>query len=234
MGLKADLEGEVKAIFGDEWETRKGEKVPEPGELRLNSNDAVTLDATVLYADIASSTDLVDARDADFAAEVYEAYLRCAARIIKDEAGTITAYDGDRVMAVYIGGLKNTSAVRAALKINYAVQEIITPLLKKQYGDETYKLRQVVGIDTSELWIARIGVRNNNDLVWVGRAANYAAKLCSMNGTPRTYITEDVYRMMKDEVKHSGKDKTPMWKQVNWPARPNITVYGSTWWWRVD
>ena len=66
--------------------------------------------------------------------------------------------------------------------INYAVRTIINPLLKKQYPDTTYQLKHVIGIDTGELFIARIRVRSDNDLVWIGQAANYAAKLCSLIG----------------------------------------------------
>jgi class 3 adenylate cyclase len=51
-----------------------------------------------------------------FAAEIYKTFLHCAAKIIRSEDGVITAYDGDRIMAVFIGNAKNTSAVRAALK----------------------------------------------------------------------------------------------------------------------
>src|SRR5260370_31674604 len=126
---------------------------------------------------MADSTDLVDGHEPHFAAEIYKAYLRCAARIIKHEQGTITAYDGDRVMAVFLGNSKNTSAVRSAQMINYTIQAIINPSLKKQYPNTTYQLKYVIGVDTSELFVARIGVRNDNDLVWVGRAANYAVKL---------------------------------------------------------
>jgi len=93
-------------------------------------------------------------------------------------------------MAVFLGEAQSTSAVRSALKINYVVQEIINPLLKKQFPNTTYELKHVVGVDTSELFVARIGVKNDYDLVWVGRAANYAAKLCSLNGKYATYISQ--------------------------------------------
>lgn len=63
------------------------------------------------------------------AAEVYKTYLRCASQIIRDEGGTITAYDGDRVMAVFAGENKDTTAVRTALKINHAVQLILRPAI---------------------------------------------------------------------------------------------------------
>lgn len=124
MALKEDLQADVKKIFADSWTTRNGTTVPDPSTVQLG-NDAVNLDATILYADLDGSTNLVDTETATFAARIYKAYLKVAAKIIRAEGGVITAYDGDRIMAVYIGSSKNTSAVRAALKINYAVQRII-------------------------------------------------------------------------------------------------------------
>src|SRR5438128_1808394 len=95
MTLKADLESEVKKIFTSSWKERDGRVVPGPKDLSLE-NDAVKLQATVLYADMADSTDLVEHHRRPFAAEIYRAYLRCTARIIKNRQGSITAYDGDR------------------------------------------------------------------------------------------------------------------------------------------
>src|SRR3989442_15663766 len=94
----------------------------------------------------------------------------------------------------------------------------------------TYQLKHVIGVDTSELFIARVGGRNDNDLVWVGRAANYAAKLCSMNGEYSTYITGKVFDSMSNDVKYGGKDNnSPIWKKDVWKARNGMRIYGSTW-----
>jgi class 3 adenylate cyclase len=228
MTFKTDLEKEVREIFACQWKERKGRAVPEPEALSL-SNDAVKLKATVLYADMADSTNLVDNHEHFLAAEIYKTYLRCAATIINSEKGTVTAYDGDRVMAVFLGDLKNDEAVRAAMKIHFAVNEIINPLLKKQYPKETYQLKHVIGIDTSELFVARIGVKNDNDLVWVGRAANYAAKLCSLNGKYSIYITSDVLASLSNKTKYGGKNNELMWSKEIWRARNHITIYGSNW-----
>ena len=105
MSLGEDLADEVQKIFKEEWSTREGKKVPESADLALG-NDAVKLDGTVLYADLDDSTNLVDYYKPAFAAEIYKAYLNCAAKIIRSEGGVITSYDGDRIMAVYIGGVK--------------------------------------------------------------------------------------------------------------------------------
>ena len=152
MALKEELEAAVGKIFRESWTERDGQIVPSPESIRLG-NDAVKLVGTVLYADMADSTQLVDDYKPTFAAEIYKSYLTCAATIIKSEGGTITAYDGDRIMAVFIGDLKNSAAARTALKINGAVQNIINPALSKQYPQASYTVGHHVGIDTSTIFL---------------------------------------------------------------------------------
>jgi class 3 adenylate cyclase len=227
MGLSDDLKSEVGKIFRSQWSIRDGEVVPDTPNLKLD-NDAVKLGGTVLYADIDGSTNMVDSKTAQFAAEVYKTYLLCASRIIRSEGGVITAYDGDRVMAVFIGSAMNTSAVRCGLKIKAAVREIINPGIKEQYSSD-FELKQVVGVDTSELLVARTGIRGANDLVWVGRAANYAAKLSSISEQPySTFISKTVYDNMNKEVKFTNGQN--MWEEGTWHGN---TVYRSSWYWSI-
>src|SRR4051812_48733261 len=118
MTLHEELARYARKTHADSWSKRKGLKVPEPEELALG-NDAVLIEGTVLYADLAESTTLVKRYYNWIAAEVYKNYLYCAGRVIRARDGVITAYDGDRIMAVFIGGQKDTNAAKAALQINY-------------------------------------------------------------------------------------------------------------------
>lgn len=88
-----------------------------------------------------------------------------------------------------------------------------------------FNIKQAVGIDTSPLLVARTGIRGANDLVWVGRAANIAAKLCSLReGNYATYITNDVYAATEASVRtNNGK---LMWESHPQTVR-NLTVYRS-------
>ena len=230
MALADDLNSQVVQIFRQRWTTRSGRVVPEPDDLALR-NDAVLLEGTVLYADLDESTNLVNKRQPEFAAEVYKAFLGCAARIIRAEGGEITGYDGDRIMAVFIGDYKNTTAARTGLKINYAVSQIINPALKRQYPKVRYAVKHQVGIDASKLFVARTGIRGANDLVWVGRAANYAAKLSARSG-PATQITADVYNRLNDEAK-VGSDGQNMWTQQKALEIGGATIYVSNWRWKI-
>lgn len=231
MALKDDLEKRVKEIFGQQWSTRDGTVVPSDDSIKL-SNDAVKLKATVLYADLADSTKLVDGYKDWFAAEVYKTFLHCAAKIIASEGGTITAYDGDRIMAVYLGDSKNSSAARSALKINWAAKNIVQKEMDAKYTNNTYKLYHVCGIDTSDLFVAKTGIRGANDLVWVGRAANYAAKLAARDHSKATWITASVYNSLSKETKNSSNG-VDMWTKQTWAEMNNATIYSSTYWWSL-
>lgn len=231
MSLKDEIVDQVRNIFRASWTTTDGRVVPEAENVAF-ANAAVELDpATVLYADMSGSTDLVNLRPWQFAAEVYKTFLYCAARIITSEDGTITAYDGDRIMAVFIGNTPNSSAARAALKINYCRIHIISPLLRAQYPDEKYELKHVVGIDRSALRAARTGARGANDLVWVGRAANYAAKLTTLPDSHPTWITDNVYNCLSTDLKTTNG--TPMWDQMVWNAMNSMTIYRTNWHWAL-
>lgn len=233
MALLDDLKSQTGTIFKEKWSNRDGRVVPEPTDLAL-SNDAVSFErATVLYADLTGSTTLVDSKSWQFAGEVYKSYLYCAAKLIRAEDGQITSYDGDRVMGIFIGELQSTRAVRCALRINWAVQNIINPALKTQYPQANYTVRQVIGIDTSALSAARTGVRGGNDIVWIGRAANHAAKLTALKNDGPTWITADVYKMIADDAKFGGSPRRDMWTKYTWNAMNKVEIYASNFWWSI-
>jgi class 3 adenylate cyclase len=230
MALKSDLEDWCYDVFKSVWTTRNGTKVPDEDSKLGLKNEAIEIEGTVLYADMADSTALVDTKTKHRSAEIYKTFLYCAAKIIREYEGVITAYDGDRVMAVFIGGSKNTNAVRAALRIKWAVKNIVIPQMKKVYTDDDYEIKHVTGVDTSKLFVAKTGVRGANDLVWVGRAANHAAKLSALPPT-YTYITKDVYDGMNEEVKvYKGRE---MWEERKWNFNDS-TIYRSSWGWAID
>jgi class 3 adenylate cyclase len=232
MGLKEELREAVAKIIRERWTERTGEVVPEPEDLKLG-NDAVNLDATILYADMAYSTRLVDKETRTRAAEVYKTYMVCAAQIIKNMEATITAYDGDRVMGVFVGGSKNTNAAKTALKINWALREIVNPANKKVYGDSGYELGHVIGIDTSSILACRIGVRNDNDIVWVGRAANYAAKLSGLSSDYPIFITGAVFDKLDRSAKYGGNPERLMWEEREWTDINKMRIYRSNWTWAL-
>jgi adenylate cyclase len=233
--MEGELAAAVDAIIKARWELRDGEVVPKTDDVTLG-NSGVTLDATVLYADLADSTELA-MFDREIAAEVYKAYLIGTTRLIKAAGGEIRSFDGDRVMGVFIGNFKNTSAAKAALRINYFFTHVLEPAFLKFYErlqTSSFRFAQSVGIDTGEIRVARAGVRNANDLIWVGGAPNVAAKLSSIRQPGySTYITEPVFKKLHESVELYGGQS--MWERCTWqkgePYGAGV-IYRSSWWFK--
>jgi class 3 adenylate cyclase len=76
-------------------------------------------------------------------------------------------------------------------------------------------------------------VRGNNDIAWIGRAANHAAKLTSLPHEHSSYITSSVFDQLHDTSKFCEANGTLMWEKVLWTTMENAEIYRSAWWWRV-
>ena len=119
---------------------------------------------------------------------------------------------------------------------NWFFQNAIVAKFKDYYKNSLSNfLGQTVGIDRSLVYISRAGIRMNNDLIWVGRAPNIAAKLSGVRNGYSTLITETVYNTMLDGAKFGGSQNQNMWYSLSWDDGGNYgveTIYGSTWWWK--
>jgi class 3 adenylate cyclase len=228
MGVAADIKSYAEATFRSAWTERDGRVVPEPKDIAL-TNDAIKFEeAAILYADLSGSTKMVDNESWGFAGEVYKTFLDAAARLIRHHDGSITAYDGDRVMGVFLGTSKRTNAAKCGLRINYAVTQILQPAMKAVYTTKDFTIKHSVGVDCTVIRAARTGVRGDNDIVWIGRAANYAAKLADISEWPyATYITKTVYDQMNDDAR-TAANGSAMWEARTWN---NQTIYRSNWYW---
>ena len=83
---------------------------------------AVELDATFLYADLAHSSLMAKELDRRVAARILKAFLATTARLVRTRGGTIVSFDGDRILGVFDGKVKNTAAAKCALQIKHVVQ----------------------------------------------------------------------------------------------------------------
>ncbi|MGJ7442976.1 adenylate/guanylate cyclase domain-containing protein [Aquipuribacter sp. MA13-6] len=233
MSLKDELETSVNDLLAAEWNRQDATTVPATDGVVLK-NGAKDVDATYVYADLAGSTKLAQSTKDWAAAKIIRVYLSTATRILKANGGEIRSFDGDRVMAIFIGASKNTAAAKAGLQINWAIDNLIQPTLDAKWSSLSWKCDHGVGIDTGKAMIVRGGVRGDNDLVSVGSAPNIAAKLSGVRTSgKRVLISAAVYRLLHESAKLGGKAKTDMWTQLGTTSFGGkaVTYYGSNWRW---
>lgn len=233
LSLRKQLSDRSSAIFSSKWTHADARVVPETKSIGLG-NFGKNLTATVLYADLDDSTNLVQNYRREFCAEVYKVFLYFASRLITNHGGSIRSFDGDRVMGVFRTTTPNTDAVKTALKLKWAIDNLAQPTLRKNYPNSKFKIKHTVGIDCSEVLVVRGGVRDYNDLAWIGNAANIAAKLNSLPSDHPTWITHRVFDKLANEGKYGGNPRRLMWDRRSWTAMDNMTVYRSGWHWGID
>ena len=138
------------------------------------------------------------------------------------------------LMGVFMGDSKNSSASNCGREIHWAVRKIIQPAAFKQFksiSDNGIEIRNCSGIDVGEVRAVRSGIRDNNDLIWIGKAASFSAKLSDVRDEGyNTYISSRVYNQLNQAAKFDGNSKN-MWSSTSFVfAEEGETVYKSNNW----
>lgn len=206
MGWKEDLENWVDGHLDTQFEVRDGTVVPSTEN--VTNKQAVKLDAAFLYADLAGSSDLARYCPWETTAKIIRAFLDTSTRLIRAYNGEIRSFDGDRVMGVFVGDSPRRHATRCAREIFYTVENILAPKATKKFqsiSNNNIKLKCGVGVDYGTSRAVRAGIRNSNDLIWIGRPPNMAAKLSDIREYPYSVmIHKDVYDVLEDADKMEG------------------------------
>lgn len=241
MGIRSEIEAEIDLGVSLEWSTSTTETVPDAEDVPLMDGGRY-LDATMLYADLAASTQLAMLLHPEVCARIAKSFLVAACRVIRFHGGRIRSFDGDRVMGVFMGDSMCTKAARVGLELHYYVDHYLRPKFASVYPEialSGLEISHGVGIDVGRVFAVRSGIRRNNDLVWVGRAPNIAAKLAAIRVADyRTFITDDVLERLNTSVHkappdHSSRAGEIMWDWHEWVEAPKAyagRIAASAWW----
>jgi uridylate cyclase len=114
--------------------------------------------------------------------------------------------------------------------MSWAFDNVIVPKLQGAFAKQLagYTLGYTAGIDAGDVWAIRGGVRNDSDLVWVGRAPNLGAKLSGLKTGHRTYITGTLFDRLSADLKVNGAPKRAMWEECTWAEQGKMRVLRSS------
>jgi class 3 adenylate cyclase len=203
MGWTEDIDTWVENHLTTAFEVRTGRVVPTTED--VGNKQAVELDAAFLYADLAGSSDLARHCPWETTAKIIRAFLDASTRLIKAYGGEVRSFDGDRVMGVFMGDSPRVYSTRCAREIFYTVENILGPKATKKFqsvSNNNIKLKCGVGVDFGTSRTVRAGIRNSNDLIWIGRPPNMAAKLSDIREYPYcVFVHKVVYDALGDADK---------------------------------
>lgn len=206
MALLEELNGKIDAYVKQSYEIEETTIIPDTDNPKLTfGNKGLTCEYAFLFMDIRKSSQLHETYGFTKAAKIYQSFHDINVRVIEENSGSVRAFDGDRVMGVFVGGSKNSNAVKAAMQIQWAIRNILNPKLET-------KITCGGGIDYGNILVTKIGKgrnKNNNDLVWIGKADNYASHLANAASNTIIISTNSYNVLIADRKVSDGKN---MWQ----------------------
>ncbi|MEO8720864.1 MAG: hypothetical protein ABI297_05830 [Ginsengibacter sp.] len=216
MTLLDTLQLEIDEVLGITWQINNAEVKPEIEETRL-VNRAFKINGTFLYADLADVPAMTERCSWETTAKIIRAYTNISVRLIQAHGGAISSGGSHRILGIFKGETPNTSAVNCARKIDWMVEKVLNPKADMAFPsirNNKLVIRHSIGIDTSDAWAVRSGSGNSSELIWIGRAPEFAAHLCGISKYPfSVYISRDCFAKLGDisiEV-----DKANIWFRKN-------------------
>lgn len=133
----------------------------------------------VLFVDIRNSVALNNEAYTKTMGRIYTAFTKSVLRAVAYCGGYVRNIIGDRVMVVFPEANCYQNAVDCAITINHIAKYVINPQTKN------HDFTCGIGIDYGTMRCIKVGVEkhgtenyDNKNLVWIGRPANMASRLC--------------------------------------------------------
>lgn len=231
---KKDLEHKVDTLLTEKFSQYDIEDVPDienkPDSKLTHGNTGLAGEFTFLYVDMRGSSTYTDEHRLQTIAKIYKAFHHCMVECVKAFYGNVRSFDGDRILAVFGGNIKENNAIKCAMKMTGCRYDILQPKIKSAFGNDSFSLG--IGIATGNIMVVKAGVgydKNTRDLIWIGDAPNIGAKLSDDAESPYSiYICKDTFGRILDTNRYTYNNgiKTDMWTKANFTFKKStIEIY---------
>lgn len=154
------------------------------------------LKAAVLYNDLKGFSALVAGLPKKKTLCILHAFVSEMTRIASEYGGEVIDCAGDRIMAVFWRPHNNNDRqpIYDALCCGFWMQTVMDRAFKEVLTKKGLpNVSCGIGIDYGDVIVTRVGIRNRNKLVLLGKAANFAAKLEDVAAEGQTVISPIIY-----------------------------------------
>ena len=166
------------------------------GDPRLGG---VRLVSTVMFSDLRGFTTFAEGREPELVIEVLNRYLTLMSDAILDHGGTLVAYMGDGIMAVFgapIGSDDHADRALAAAREMLARLEEFNGWMREQgHGDG---FRTGIGLNSGEVMSGNVGSDRRLEYTAIGDTTNTAARLEAMtkDSPYQLYVATSTYERL--------------------------------------
>ena len=195
---------EVKDIFSTDFDFPHTGNVPNVDDAGLTYANGETkkgkeITTCVLFVDIRNSVALNNETYTKTMGRIYTAFTKSVLRAAAQCGGYVRNIIGDRVMVVFPEDNCFQNAVDCAITINHIAKYVINP------QTQNHNFSCGIGIDYGKMRCIKVGAEkhgtentDNKNLVWIGRPANMASRLCD-NANKEVQLFEVVHKVYEPQ-----------------------------------
>ena len=165
----------------------------------------ITIDATIMFADLRGYTSLSQSQSADAVSGLLDAFYDECADAIWEHDGLLNKTIGDAVMAVFNFPLRRHEHTRNAVLAARQIQanwRDRRASLAEAHGLATEQLGIGVGIHTGELSFGEFG-HSHRDLTAIGTVVNTASRAQSVAEAGQIMVTKAVFDRAQPDLEDS-------------------------------
>lgn len=170
--------------------------------------DGRVIELTVIFADLASFTEMTNRLGPERSYEVVNAFFKMASDVLIKNDAFIDKYIGDAVMAIFNAPIPNTKHARGATTAALDIQEGLKSVSHALGLD----LQARVGVATGYARVGRLGSTDRKDYTAIGDVVNLASRLEAfakpgeviVDGKTFSQVAEDYPDLIPEELNVRG------------------------------
>jgi class 3 adenylate cyclase len=151
-----------------------------------------THEASILWVDIASFTELVDSHSLDEVLSALNTYLDILTQLVYRHHGDVNKYMGDGFLSVF-------ADADDAVKAGCAIQQAAANFNRHQSarGELVFPIR--IGIDTGQIATVSLGSHNRQDRTVIGMPVNLAERLQGKAPPGAVWLSQATFDRLRDQ-----------------------------------
>jgi len=217
MATNQETLDKIKEYLNASYEKTETSIVPKKSDLTFGNTVKIIKHTKVFYIDMRKSRKILSDATDFWSIKIHKSFLKAVTHCIEKRDGHIRSFNGDGILAFFVGDNAASKAVRAALDIKGFVNEI-NDILK---NNDKNKIDFGIGIAQGEVMVAKSGKAGDDqtkqDLIWIGIALYVAVELSEIGKSPKNIWISHNVRSAIGKENHlnvvSDNDGNSIWTQ---------------------
>ncbi len=239
MATNQDIVDKIGEYLNESYTRTETYGVPKINDLTFGNSVKKMPHAVVMFIDMRKSRKILSDASDFWSVKIHKSFIRAVTHCLEKRDGHMRSFNGDGILAFFVGENAASRTVKSAMGIKGFVRELNNQLDDKGLN----KVDFGVGIAQGKVQVAKSGKggadQTKQDLIWIGIPVYVAVELSNFGKFTRniwispkvrnTIGKEDYLDVVFDDEGHSIWSKsTKKLKSVG-----DYTVYGTTWYTKI-